>query len=75
MKGDQKLVEHVIERNVDTALPKAGGRVMVVLGEHKGKVGTLIERNSKAKKGAVVQLDDEVELCICSFDQVAEYVP
>jgi len=73
MNKDRKLVERVIERNVETALPKAGGKVMIVLGEHKGRIGTLLERNSKLQK-CLVQFDDDLETYQCGFEKLAEHV-
>ena len=56
---------------LETALPKSGGRVMVISGPHKMKSGTLMSRNSKTGK-ASVQLDEDLDIETFSFDDIAE---
>jgi len=73
MDKDKKLIENVIEKNVETALPKAGGKAMVVLGKHKGKIGTVLERNSRLQK-CVLQFDEDLQHYQCGFEKLAEYV-
>jgi len=68
---DKKIVEGVKEKYVETALPKAGGRVRIVRGEHKGVTGALIERNSEHAI-ALVQTEDS-EMLRISFDDLAEW--
>jgi len=72
MDGDRKIIEGVKEKYVETALPKVGGRVRVLRGEHKGTVGALVERNSDTSM-ALVQTEDSDMLRI-SFDDIAEWV-
>lgn len=66
------------EENVDvawlqTALPKVGGRVVVVAGRWRGQSGSLVER--QADQGvAIVRLDDDLRDRSISFDHVAELV-
>ncbi len=55
---------------MDTALPKEGGRVMIVSGSHRGECGQLVERSSSNNK-AVVRTDEHI--LTCGLDQVAEY--
>lgn len=74
MDSDGRLVEGVKEHNVDTALPKAGGRVMVVVGADKGRVAVLLERNKKMGK-CLIQFDDDQKMAKCGFDKIAEFVP
>lgn len=66
-----KLLEGVRQSQVESALPKAGGRVRVLGGEHKGQTGLLLERNSERAQ-AVVQLDQDMDTAILSFDDLAE---
>jgi len=61
-------LDKVHQHQVDTALPKEGGSVVVVLGDMKGQHGKLVER----KKGkARIQLD--MGICSIALDDVAEY--
>jgi len=74
---DGKVIEDVREKDVETALPKPGGRVRILRGssvkkEHQGQSGKLLERSSSAAKAAV-QLDN-MEIVTLSFDDVAELV-
>lgn len=72
MDGSGKVVEGVTQRNVETALPKAGGKVRVLAGEYKGEVGQLLERDSSTGRG-VVRLDSELTSVVISFDDMAEW--
>lgn len=64
------LLEQVKQSWLDTALPKPGGRVMVVRGGMRNSVGTLLERN-KAKENVVVQFEQGVETL--GMDDIAEF--
>lgn len=74
MDTGQLLVEDVQEKDVETALPKAGGNVLILKGEHKGEIGKLLERNS-ATSTAAIQLESELEVIKSAFDDIAEHVP
>ena len=63
----------ILEKSLTTALPKRGGRVVVVAGEHVSKTGTLLARN-RAEEEATVLLDGETDPRCFEFDAVAEYV-
>jgi len=67
------LVENVRQKQVETALPKAGGRVLVVGGTHKGIAGKLLERSAQQSK-AVVQLDSDLQTVVVGFEDLAELV-
>lgn len=71
MLGDGKMLDGVPIRSLETALPKAGGRVRVVLGPHKGMRGVLLDRSSKTGV-ATVHLDENIEAVRLSLDDVAE---
>ena len=68
-----RLVEHVRTAQVESYLPKAGGTVLVLRGEHAMSRGRLIERHTKEAR-ALVQLAQGFELVQCSFDDVSEWV-
>jgi len=69
-----QLVEHLEERDVESALPKPGGNVLLLKGEHKGEIGRLLERNASTSIAAI-QLESEMEVIKTSFDDIAEHVP
>ena len=64
-------LEDIHEYEVETVIPKAGGRVMCVKGEFKGQTGKLLERDRKRAVG-VVQFDEEQNVAKLSFEQIAE---
>jgi len=75
MEEGGKLVEDVHEGDVETVIPKVGGRVLILTSakEHRGEIGKLLEKNvSKAK--AFVQLEGDTEILEVSFDDIAEYL-
>jgi len=69
--SDGSVVEDVRESMLETALPKAGGNVIVVSGRNKGRKGTLQERNSK-KDRVIVQHEDDNSVGYYRFEQVSE---
>jgi len=70
-RGD--LLDRVRQSMVETALPRTGGRVMVLRGAHKQQIGELIDRD-KSTQRATVQLQDTMQTCTVMFDDIAEYV-
>ncbi|CAI5499130.1 unnamed protein product [Closterium sp. Naga37s-1] len=67
------LVQGLKEKDMETALPKKGGRVMILRGANRGQVGKLLER--RGEEGvAVVQLAESFALERLAMDDVAEYV-
>jgi len=75
MEDGGKLLEDVHEADVETVIPKIGGRVLILTSakQHRGEVGKLLEKNvSKAK--AFVQLEGDLEILEVSFDDIAEYL-
>ncbi|CAI7896767.1 unnamed protein product [Closterium sp. NIES-54] len=67
------LVQGLKEQEMETALPKKGGRVMILCGANRGQVGKLLER--RGEEGvAVVQLAESFALELLAMDDVAEYV-
>jgi len=69
------LVEGVKQRMLETVVPQAGGKVMVVEGINKGKVGKLIERTKKGNtESAIVQMIGDLSIETFSLDDVAQYV-
>jgi len=69
---DGQLVDDAKERHVQTALPKVGGTVRIVLGPNKGVCGELLERNA-AKEQATIQLESDLSILCEPFDNVCEF--
>jgi hypothetical protein len=65
-----KLVEHVTDREVETALPQSGGNVKVVVGSRKGETGILRERNSD-KNRCLVEMHEDGAIEKFRMDDVA----
>ncbi|KAL3685499.1 hypothetical protein R1sor_003521 [Riccia sorocarpa] len=71
MDESREIIQAVKQEQVETALPKKGGRVMVVGGrDYRGKLGKLIERGTE--KG-VVQLEESFQIETMDLDHLAEY--
>ena len=69
---DGSLLDRVPERYLETALPKTGGRVLVLAGKHKLVKGQLLERDSKKGRG-VVQVYEDMNVLTLSLDDMAEW--
>jgi len=65
-----RVVGDVAQRQLETSLPKPGGRVVVVQGENRGERGKLIERNSDT---GTVQFNNDFSLHKLALDCIAEY--
>eukprot|EP00003_Mantamonas_plastica_P015293 TRINITY_DN2597_c3_g1_i2.p1 TRINITY_DN2597_c3_g1~~TRINITY_DN2597_c3_g1_i2.p1 ORF type:complete len:611 (+),score=216.50 TRINITY_DN2597_c3_g1_i2:38-1834(+) len=74
--GKQVMLENIKQSQLETALPKPGGKVKVIKRKSpfNAQIGTLLERNSK-KGIATVQLDQDFNVETFSYDDVAEFVP
>ena len=72
-RGRGHLVQGLKQSDLETALPKRGGRVAIVAGRHRGQVGKLLERRSEDEL-AVVQLAESFDILKLHMDDVAEYV-
>ncbi|KAL1499716.1 hypothetical protein AB1Y20_012403 [Prymnesium parvum] len=73
MDDSAARVEGLKHAHVETALPKAGGTVLVLRGAHRMRRGRLLERHSSDAR-AVVQLSGDLQVVELSFDDVAEWV-
>ncbi|KAG7340840.1 G-patch domain containing protein [Nitzschia inconspicua] len=69
---DGRQVITVAERHLETALPKVGGNTCILAGQHRLAKGRLLERDSKANKGAV-QLFEDMSIVTTSLDDMAEW--
>ncbi|KAH7426006.1 hypothetical protein KP509_11G081100 [Ceratopteris richardii] len=68
-----KILERVKQEYLETALPKNGGRVLVVGGKYRGRLGRLQERDSERAIGHV-QMEEDYEILSFDLDDLAEYV-
>ncbi|XP_010499902.1 PREDICTED: protein MOS2 [Camelina sativa] len=73
MDETQELVQGVDQELLETALPRRGGPVLVLLGKHKGVYGNLVEKDLDKETGVVRDLDNHKMLDV-RLDQVAEYM-
>jgi hypothetical protein len=72
-EGAAVLLTGVPQAVLETALPKVGGRVLVVKGPHKGGAGELLQRDARSQVGAVRLDDDEARVRSIAFDDLAEW--
>ena len=68
-----RVLDRVPEHYLETALPKPGGKAIVLAGRHKYAKGKLLERDSKAGKG-VIQIFEDMSVQTLSLDDLAEFV-
>jgi G patch domain/KOW motif-containing protein len=68
-----KTVHDLAQHQLETAPPKPGGRIQVVLGKLKGHRGKLIERNSAQEEGSI-QLNEDFTFHKLPLDSLSEYV-
>jgi G patch domain and KOW motifs-containing protein len=70
--GQQVL--QVAERHLETALPKVGGQICILAGNHyyRFSKGKLLQRDSKANRGSV-QLFEDLSIVTTSLDDMAEW--
>lgn len=67
-----QVIDKVPERYLETALPKAGGNIIVLEGSHHWKKGKLLERSSEGGYG-LIQFAEDLEVITVSLDSIAEY--
>ncbi|NXA66747.1 GPKOW protein, partial [Mohoua ochrocephala] len=71
---DGRLVEGLREASLETVVPRGhSGRVMVVLGEHAGKVGRILEREPERGR-ALVQLGREPQVLPLPYDSICHFL-
>ncbi|KAL9246998.1 hypothetical protein vseg_020472 [Gypsophila vaccaria] len=68
-----EVVRGVDQDVLETALPRRGGCVVVLIGKHKGVYGKLVEKDSEKETG-VVQDADTLEMFNVRLEQIAEYL-
>ena len=70
MDDGHVMLDHVPERYLETALPKVGGNVIVLVGKNKFVKGKLLERS--LNKG-VMQVFDDGSILALNLDDLAEW--
>ncbi|CAM8970823.1 unnamed protein product [Rhodiola kirilowii] len=73
MDDSRELVQGVHQEHLETAIPRPGGPVLVLYGEHKGVYGTLMERDREKETGIVRDADTH-SLISVGLEHIAEYV-
>ena len=78
MDDGNVMLNNIQDKWLSTALPKKGGRVIIVLNQGKSKsrcglTGTLIKRD-KRREQATVQLAEDSSVSVFSYDEVSELV-
>lgn len=66
------VLDRVPERYLETALPKQGGKAVVLAGDHRFAKGRLLERDSRRSKG-VIQVFEDMNVLTLSLDDMAEW--
>lgn len=66
-----QVIDKVPERYLETALPKTGGKVIVLEGKHHWKKGRLLERGRDGY--GVIQFSEDLEVVNISLDSIAEW--
>lgn len=69
---DGELLEKVPERYLETALPKVGGKAIILSGPNKYSKGKLLERNSDTCRG-IIQVFEDMNVVTVSLDDMAEF--
>ncbi|NXN83968.1 GPKOW protein, partial [Bombycilla garrulus] len=71
---DGRLVEGLREASLETVVPRGDfDRVMVVLGEHAGLVGRILERQPERGR-ALVQLGRDPQVLPLPYDAICHYL-
>ena len=65
-----EVLSNVSQRVLETALPKRGGRVMILQGPYRGQRGKMLDKKGEA---ASVQLNEDFSLHNFTLDAIAEY--
>ncbi|CAA3017657.1 MOS2 [Olea europaea subsp. europaea] len=73
MDESGELVQGVDQDLLETAIPKRGGKVLVLYGRHKGVYGSLLERDLEKETGLVQDADTQ-EFVNVRLEQIAEYI-
>lgn len=68
-----RVLDRVPERYLETALPKAGGNAIILVGKSKYAKGKLLERSSRTGKG-IIQIFEDMSVKTLSLDDIAEWV-
>jgi G patch domain/KOW motif-containing protein len=66
------VLDRVPERYLETALPKQGGKAVVLVGVHRFAKGCLLERDSRRATG-IIQVFEDMNVLTLSLDDMAEW--
>ncbi|KAE9590580.1 hypothetical protein Lal_00023485 [Lupinus albus] len=73
MDESKEIIQGVSQDFLETAIPRRGGPVLVLYGNHKGAYGSLVERDVDREIGVVKDADTH-ELLNVKLEQIAEYI-
>ncbi|KAK6934847.1 Spp2/MOS2, G-patch domain [Dillenia turbinata] len=73
MDDSRELIQGINQDLLETAIPRSGGRVLVLFGKHKGVFGYLVEKDLDKETGVVRDADSHALLNV-RLDQIAEYI-
>ncbi|XP_010448489.1 PREDICTED: protein MOS2-like [Camelina sativa] len=73
MDETKEVVKGIDQKLLETALPRRGGRVLVLSGRYKGSFGSLVEKDLDKETGVVCDADSQ-EMLDVKLEQVAEYI-
>jgi len=69
---DTAVLHDVTESRIETVVPTVGHKVMILTGEHRHEIGTVIERDTQ-KQQCVVQVIDDMDVATYNYDDVCQY--
>jgi G patch domain/KOW motif-containing protein len=71
-----ELLEDVLENMLETVVPGAGGRVMIVGGPYRGTLGLILDKKTEKETADVLLLsgENESDIQTLHLDHIAEYV-
>jgi len=73
LAGSGEILDDIRQDDLETIVPGEGGKIIVVLGESKGQLGKVIEKEANRNK-VHVQMDADLDIQTFSLDDVAEYM-
>ncbi|CAK8570796.1 unnamed protein product [Lathyrus sativus] len=73
MDESREIIQGVSQDMLETAIPRRGGPVLVLLGKHKGAFGSLVEKDLDREIGIIRDADTHQMLNV-KLEHMAEYI-
>ena len=67
------ILEDLEEKNLETVMPKVGGKVLILKGDHKGVIGILKERSKKENNVLIKIEENQLEFIKMTQDDCSSY--